>query len=66
VVDVGAVVNAHDVDDVRGVVYAVDDSVGAATGRMVSAELSDQRFAQPLRIGQKWAGEEFCDRRRDR
>jgi hypothetical protein len=29
-VDIGAVVEAHDVDDMPRVVYSVDDSVGAA------------------------------------
>src|SRR6266550_9004202 len=44
-VDVGAMVDADDVDDVCGVVDSIDDSVGAAARRVVAAQFPDQRFA---------------------
>jgi hypothetical protein len=46
------VVDAHDVDELCCLVDAVDDAVGAAACRVVSAQFSDERLAKPLWVVQ--------------
>jgi hypothetical protein len=58
-VDVGAVVDAHHVDEECYVVDSVDDAVGAPPRRAVSAQFSHERLADLLWLVQQRSGEEF-------
>jgi hypothetical protein len=50
VVDLRAVVNVEDVDNVAVLVDPVDDAIGAATGTVTASERTEQWLADPLRV----------------
>lgn len=62
-VDIGAVVYAHDVDQALVFVDPVHNSVGTVTSGAIAGEIPLKRFADPVQLSNKRAGEEVSDGR---